>query len=53
MQLDNTKTAMKSTREAIRVGERWFVIAFENFVDAYHLIIMPGDSGLGDDFTRI
>ena len=53
MQLDNTKTAVKSMWEAIRAGERWFVIAFENFVDAYHLTIMPGDSGLGDDFTRI
>ena len=53
MQLDNTKTTVKSMWEAIRAGERWFVIAFENFVDAYHLTIMPGDSGLGDDFARI
>ena len=49
----SAKTAVKSTWEAIRTGEQWFVLAFENFVDTYHLIIMPGDSGLGDDFTRI
>ena len=51
VQLDTTKTAVKSTWKAIEAGERWFVLAFKNFVDAYHLVIMPGSSGLGDDFT--
>ena len=51
VQPDSAKTAMKSTWEAIRTSEQWFVLAFENFVDTYHLTIKPGNSGLGDDFT--
>ena len=51
VQQDNTKTTMGSMWEAIEAGGQWFVLAFKNFVDAYHLVIMPGDSSLGDHFT--
>ena len=52
-QPDSAKTAMKSIWDAIRAGDQWFALAFENFVGTYHLTIMPGDSGLGDNFTHI
>ena len=39
--------------EAIKTKAEWYVPVFENFVDAYHLVVMPGDSGLGDCFLPV
>ena len=46
MQQDNSRTTMGSTLEAIETESNWYVSVFENFVNAYHLVIMPGDPSL-------
>ena len=51
VQQDNSRTAMGSTREAIETDSNWYVTVFESFVDTYHLVVMLGDSSLGDHFT--
>ena len=53
VQEDDMRTAMGGTLEAIRTKAEWYVPVFENFVDAYHLVVMPGDSGLGDHFLQV
>ena len=52
-QPDQVRTAMRNIWEAIRAGDDWVVLAFENFVATYHLTTIPGDSGLGGDFARV
>ena len=47
------RTAMGSALEAIKTEANWYVPVFENFVDTYHLVVMPGDSGLGDHFLQV
>ena len=53
MQQDNSRTAMGSAWEAIETESNWYIPIFENFVNAYHLVVMPGDSDLGDCFTQV
>ena len=47
VQEDDARTMMGGALEAIRTRTEWYVPVFENFVDAYHLIVMPGNSSLG------
>ena len=53
VQEDDMRTAVGSVLEAIQTEADWYVPMFENFVDAYHMVVMPGDSGLGDRFLQV
>ena len=53
MQEDDLRTAVGSALEAIKTEAKWYVPVFENYVDAYHLVVMPGDSGLENCFLQV
>ena len=53
MQEDDLRTAVGSALEAIKTEAEWYIPVFENFVDAYHLVVMPGNSGLEDCFPQV
>ena len=50
---DKVSMAMRSTWEAMRAGGEQIGLAFENFMDTYHLKMIPGDSGLRGDLARV